>query len=769
MRKSSLVIAMVAGAATSVALGQTSRPAGGGQEATEVALKVVQNGRVATFKAKNPDAAQTRAKLVYGSTGVEASGYTLHNRVLVKGGTIQQVREVIAAQGLGIALEVPTVTATELPEWWVVDAATVREAAEIAETLRATGQFKSVSVEVDDPRVNSALPSDPSVSSQWYLENTSGRPGDLNTSAVYAMGYTGNGIVVGILEAGDDNFEIDHPDLAANWNEALSQQTTPFGTVDSRTHPTAVAGVLGMVADNGVGGAGVAYGATMARLRNGTPLVRGRALVWRNNQIQIQTNSWNPPNPPFMFPAHTEDEFVLDSLERGNVFGRGGRGVIYVFASGNAGPIDRVDYEPLASSRWTLAIGAVDENLDILSYSQGGTSLIGTTYSGPAAPDPDLRGIFTTLPEAAYTGGFFGTSAAAPMAAGVVALMLEANPGLTFRDVQHIFADTAIPSNFVNGSIYIMGAGFPLMGDSWWQVNGAFTRHSDEYGFGVIDAEAAVNAALTWSGSPSIQVLDTFAVVPAEGGIPAAEFIEFPPESASYIINNTLTYGQESGSLTVPFCVKPEIRLEAIEVEVTMTGDWVGDIEILLISPYGTVSPLALPRPDPSQYTGYVLTTFKHWDELSAGEWSLQFTDWIPDAPFDEEDATVDLAPYGLDGIDGAGEKTLTEYRIKMYGTQIANPDPYLCDLNDQSCPGDLNGDGIVSPLDLAFFLQLYNAGDPFCDLNGDGVINYTDLLQFFNGFVPGFCPSPNNDGPGGRPMPGGGDNGVPITPGGAG
>lgn len=768
MRKSSLVIAMVAGAATSVALGQARHPQGGGQAAFAVPLDVVQNGHVKKFKAEKPDAAQSRAVMVYGSTGIEAPGYTLHNRVLVKGGTLEQVRQAAAARGQGIAIQPPTVTPTELPGWWIVDATTVREATEIAEALRATGLFPSVSVEIDDPRANRDLPTDPLVADQWHLENTTARPGDINASAVYSMGYTGAGVVVGILEASDDNFQIDHPDLAGNWNQALSQETTPFGTLLGRQHPTSVAGLVAAVANNAEGGAGVAYGSTMARLRNGTPIVRGRALMWKNNAVHIQTNSWGPANPPFLFPAHTEDNFVMESLQRANMYGRGGKGVIFVFASGNEGPVDRSDYEPLGASRLTLSVGAVDEAQNLAGYSQGGTSLFTTCYSGPDLPSPVRRRITTTTADNDYTNTFSGTSAAAPIAAGVVALMLDANPGLTYRDVQHIIADTAVVTNYTNGSVYIMGAGFPLMGDSWWQVNGAFTRHSDEYGFGIIDAEAAVNAALTWSGSPHLQVLDTYAVVPTEGGIPGAEFIEVPAGSGSYIINNVLTYGG-GGSLTIPFCVKPEIRLEAIEVEITATGDWAGDVEILLISPYGTVSPLALPRPDPGSYTNYVFTTFKHWDELSAGEWSLQFTDWIPDGPFDVEDATVDLSPYGLDGIDGAGEKTLTEYRIKMYGTEISNPEPYLCDINDQSCPGDLNGDGIVSPLDLWYFLQLYNAGDPFCDLNDDGVINYTDLLQFFNSFRPGFCPSPNNDGPGGRPLPGGGDNGRPITPGGAG
>lgn len=778
-RLSVATVVAMAGASfglASVSYAQSAQPGGNNQAAEPVRLNALYNGLSTEFLVDRADAPSSPAKRVWGTSGIEESGYALHNRVVVKSDNLKLVQALASRDGLS-ARSPRLNMSQDVPGWVIVEVDTVREAVNIANALRASGQFGSVSVEADQPRIPHELPTDPLVANQWHLENTI-NIGDINASAIYDLGYTGAGITVGILEFNDDNFKVDHEDLAANWAQSLSMDTTPFSNIDSQTHAVSVAGLIAGVANNGIGIAGVAYDSKLARLRNGTMLVLGSAMQWRFNQIQIHNNSWGPANPPFLFPAHTEDDYVMDAYERGIRFGRSGAGRIYLFSAGNDGPVDRVDYQPLASSRWSMAIGAVDENNDIASYSQPGTSLFATTYSGPGGPSP-FRQIQTTgidlpeppgpfgvdetyIPDINGRGlGFNGTSASCPIAAGIVALMLDANPNLTYRDVQHIIADTAIPSNFVNQSLYFYVGGGSLVGETWWQVNGAFTRHSDEYGFGVIDALAAVTAAESWTGVREQRVLDTF-LIPVAATIPPAQFVEFPPDSGEFVID-TAAFGI---NWSTTFCVKPDIALEAVELEITATGGWAGDLEILLISPWGTVSPLAVPRPDPGNYTNYVFTTLKHWDERSAGEWTLQITDFIPDGPFDVDMATVDLAPYQIDGIPGAAGKSVPSIQVRMYGTDVPDPDPFLCDPNNQNCPGDLNGDGIVSPADLMIFLELYNIGDPFADINGDGVVNYNDLLQFFGSFIPGFCPSPDNDGPGGRPIPGGSGSSTPIGPG---
>ena len=65
-----------------------------------------------------------------------------------------------------------------------------------------------------------------------------------------------------------------------------------------------------------------------------------------------------------------------------------------------------------------------------------------------------------------------GTSASAPMAAGIIALALEANPSLTWRDVQHLIVKTSQPRNLKATD---------------WRTNGMKRKVSHSYGYGIMD------------------------------------------------------------------------------------------------------------------------------------------------------------------------------------------------------------------------------------------------------------------------------------------
>ena len=75
-----------------------------------------------------------------------------------------------------------------------------------------------------------------------------------------------------------------------------------------------------------------------------------------------------------------------------------------------------------------------------------------------------------------YYNNFGGTSASAPVVSGIVALMLQANPNLTWRDVKHILVDTAVKND---------------PSDPGWTQNGAGRWVNDRYGFGAVDAHQA--------------------------------------------------------------------------------------------------------------------------------------------------------------------------------------------------------------------------------------------------------------------------------------
>lgn len=83
------------------------------------------------------------------------------------------------------------------------------------------------------------------------------------------------------------------------------------------------------------------------------------------------------------------------------------------------------------------------------------------------------------------TTKFFGTSGAAPVAAGGLALVLEANPDLTYRDVMHIIAETARIPN--------------LSETDDWIINGAGFHVSDKFGFGVLDVGQMIGLAQNWT------------------------------------------------------------------------------------------------------------------------------------------------------------------------------------------------------------------------------------------------------------------------------
>ena len=91
---------------------------------------------------------------------------------------------------------------------------------------------------------------------------------------------------------------------------------------------------------------------------------------------------------------------------------------------------------------------------------------------------------------------FQGTSAAAPIAAGVFALVLEANRNLGYRDVMHLVARTARVPNIEE---YSGGKGASGQG---WIVNGAEYHLNEKYGFGVLDVAQMIEEAQKWENVP---------------------------------------------------------------------------------------------------------------------------------------------------------------------------------------------------------------------------------------------------------------------------
>ena len=134
-------------------------------------------------------------------------------------------------------------------------------------------------------------------------------------------------------------------------------------------------------------------------------------------------------------------------------------------------------------------------------------SLIGDALKAVA----DLFGASAKDPSCNYTGRMNGTSAAAPSVSGVVALMLEVNPRLTWQDVGYIMAKTArkIDADVAAGARAVSFAGDGATGlartltlDLPWQTNSGGFNFQNRYGFGLIDAAAATRLARDFTPPP---------------------------------------------------------------------------------------------------------------------------------------------------------------------------------------------------------------------------------------------------------------------------
>jgi len=198
-----------------------------------------------------------------------------------------------------------------------------------------------------------------------------------------------------------------------------------------------------------------------------------------------------------------------------------------------------------------------------------------------------------------YTKCMNGTSAATPQAAGVIALMLQANLNLGWRDVRLILAQSARKND-------------PT--DSGWGVTGGSPVYhfNHKYGFGVVDAGAAVTLASTWT--PIVGAQLTYATAVASPNLAI-------PDNNSAGVSNTINVSG-SGINNIEFV---EIAFSAPD------HTYSGDLAITLTSPSDTVSQLAethnCANHTCSSYDGWVFGSVRHLGEAANGDWKLTVID----------------------------------------------------------------------------------------------------------------------------------------------
>lgn len=336
----------------------------------------------------------------------------------------------------------------------------------------------------------------------------------MNVIPAWKQGITGKGVVVTIL---DDGLESDHPDIEQNYvsrdrvgersviNCTYSQQDPKasydvnshdddpmphYDMTDSNRHGTRCAGEVAATANNSFCAVGIAYGASVGGVRmldgDVTDAVEARSLSLNPQHIDIYSASWGPDDD-----GKTVDgpgELASRAFIEGTTKGRGGKGSIFIWASGNGGrELDNCNCDGYTNSIWTLSISSATEEGHVPWYSEKCSSTLATTYSSGGQSE---KQVVTTDLHHSCTVSHTGTSASAPLAAGIAALVLQSNQNLTWRDLQHIVVRTAKPAN---------------LKDSSWSRNGVGRRVSHSFGYGLMDAAAMVEVARNWKTVPEQQ------------------------------------------------------------------------------------------------------------------------------------------------------------------------------------------------------------------------------------------------------------------------
>ncbi|XP_069555104.1 proprotein convertase subtilisin/kexin type 7 [Brachyistius frenatus] len=447
---------------------------------------------------------------------------------------------------------------------------------------------------------------DPNYPKQWHLHNDINKDMDINVTGVWERNITGQGVTVVVV---DDGVQHTHQDIQPNYSpegsyDLNSNDPDPMPHPDIHSdnhHGTRCAGEIAAVPNNSFCAVGVAYGSKVAGIRvlDG-PLTDSLEAIAFNKHYQVNdiySCSWGPDDD-----GHTVDgphPLGKAALQHGVIAGRRGFGSIFVVASGNGGQYnDNCNYDGYANSIYTITIGAVDEKGRMPFYAEECASMLAVTFSSGGSK---LRSIVTSdwsmLQGTGCTDGHTGTSAAAPLAAGMVALMLQVRPCLSWRDVQHIITFTATKCD----------------SSADWKMNGAGFNHSHQHGFGLLNAWRLVNAAKVWESVPFLVSYQS-SVITEEASIRTYpnELVRTWKVSAADL--------KQSGMET----------LEHVAVTVTITHPCRGNVEIVLICPSGITSVIGARRAvdrDTAGYQDWTFSTVRCWGERAEGQYTLKISD----------------------------------------------------------------------------------------------------------------------------------------------
>lgn len=493
----------------------------------------------------------------------------------------------------------------------------------VLEAIKQMPGVRSVEPLLASQKQKRAVPNDPMFAQQWHLRNTGQKGGtrgrDANVVGVWDR-FQGQGISIGIV---DDGVDLAHPDIVGNaaasghfdWN---GNDTDPSPEVTDEVeddHGTAVAGVAAARGNNSVGVSGAAPKASIVGLRlisePATDLQEAQAIAHLKNTIFIKNNSWGPPDDPSELGKI--GSLMKAALGDAATTGRGGKGTLLIWAAGNGRAYgDQSNKDAYSNSRFVVAVGAVTNKGTQSSYSESGANVNVTAPSDGGSAGivtTDLRGNdgynyagATGEPaDRNYTNSFGGTSSAAPLVSGVTALLLEANPALSVRDVKEIFLRSSVKL-------------IPNAKDWVTQTGGrpdlAAIKHHHGFGGGMVNAAAAVAMAEDWQLLPSAST-----------------------RQATVATSSAIPDGTGQVERIFDFSSGSRLRVETVEVTVNIEHSYRGDLQIELVSPKGVTSRLVSATGNDDGEDGFpswTFSTLRHWGESSEGVWKLVVKDRVP-------------------------------------------------------------------------------------------------------------------------------------------
>ncbi len=584
---------------------------------------------------------------------------------------------------------------------------------------------------------------DPLYGCEWHLENTgqfgSGAGYDINVEAAWET-TLGEGVNVVIVDEGLDYL---HSDLRGYEYESADPDDDTMGHHDitglgvrypGAVHGTQVAGIIAG-RDNDIGVRGVAPRATIYgyNLWGGISQRPGlaneaNAAAHLADVTAVSNNSWRLPSFGTMRTANSDWEMAV---EEGVRSGYDGKGVFYVWIAGNGHPQNNANLDERQNHYAVTTVCAVDYNDVRAGYSELGANL---WICAPSQDkDAALPGIATTSVGNTYDLNFTGTSAAAPIVSGVAALVRAANRDLFWRDVKLILATSARKNDPAN---------------TGWQDGslkyGSADEHysfSHEYGFGVVDAGAAVALANNWTPLPAFREVSATAS-------PALAIPDPPSSGTADAVSSSVTLGPHVGFV------------EFLAIELGLTHRNYRDLRIELVSPTGATSTLLPPDVEASRSSDkraddvtYRLGSARHLGEQAAGEWTLRITDertgdtgrlhswkltayghgYIPDSPsITSANAGPGAITLAWTAPDDTGASAVSAYDVRYIRSAEADKaDDNWTEVEDAWSSGDLEYEvgGLVGA--VGYDLQVRAVND-------QGAGGWSETIEATTPTVPG-------------------------------